>query len=713
MANNVIGNHSAVTCMSTRLAAVVIVCVIYTTTAVAQEYIWANNAGGSNSDAGQGIAKDESGNIYVTGFFGSGTATFGSITLTGSGIQNLYVAKYNPVTGDCIWAVKANGFLFPNAITVSPGGDIFVTGYLNGTNSFGSITVSATGIYDVFAAKVDSSGTWQWATTAGGIGAGNQDYGVGIVADESGNSYVTGIFGNTIYFGSISLTSYGNDDIFIAKLDASGNWEWSKQFGSSYIDDGNGIAIDPSGNLYCTGAFSGSVDFGSTTLSSSGGTEDIYLCKMDSSGDVLWAVKAGGLTPDYGNAIQRDDAGNLFVTGWYSATATFGSSSVTTSGGNEVFIARCDSDGLWQWVASGGTPGIDIAYDIALDNQDNCFITGYVNAGYPVIFGEDTIQLVSEYSDIFIAKCDSNGEWQWLSVSGGSSWDVSYGIVVKGCNSFVTGYFTLNVDFDSIPLTASGVNSDAFIAEYSDCSTSSIAFSVSDQVICEKFCVNFSDQSLDSPSSWEWLFPGGSPSSSSDQNPSNICYNSPGSYDVTLITTTANGSDTLVMQDYIVVNPTPPMPVITQVGYVLNSSEASSYQWQLNAENIPGATDQSYTVSQSGLYTVIVGDLLGCINSASVAVTISGVDEITDSFISLSPNPSNGNFTLVMGQRISTQISINIVNSIGQIVFASEETNLSGSFTKDIHLNIVPTGFYIVEVKSRNGYLTKKILITH
>ncbi|HYV90328.1 MAG TPA: SBBP repeat-containing protein [Chitinophagales bacterium] len=687
---------------------------------VAQGYVWANNAGGSNSDAGEAIAKDVSGNIYVTGFFGNGTATFGSITLTGTDIQNLFVAKYDHLTGDCVWAVKADGFLFPDGIALSPGGDIFVTGYLYGTNYFGAITATATGIYDVFAAKMDSSGTWQWATTAGGIGAGMQDYGINIVADAAGNSYLTGIFANTIYFGGTSFTSNGNDDIFIAKLDASGTWQWEKQFGSTYIDDGLGITIDPSGNLYCTGAFSGTVAFGSTTLTSGGGSEDIYVCKLDASGNVLWAKKAGGSTPDYGNAIVRDAAGNLFVTGWYSTTATFGGSSVTTSGGNEVFVARADSNGIWQWAATGGTPGIDIAYDIALDDHDNSYITGYTNAGYPVIFGNDTITLASNYSDLFIAKCDSGGTWQWLSVSGSSSWEVGYGIVAEACNQYVAGYFTLTVAFDSISLTSSGTNSDAVIAQYSDCSQSSIAFSANDESICEKFCINFLDQSVNNPTSWQWLFPGGSPSTSSDQNPVNICYNSPGSFDVTLITTSASGNDTLLMTSYIIVNPTPPAPTITQVGYTLTSSAASGYQWQLNAVSIPGATNQSYTVLQSGLYTVIISDSLGCVNSADQDVVISGIDELSDSVqVLVSPNPSNGNFIVeLLNSQMAAGLEIEVMNILGQIVFSSEEKNLSGTFTKAISLNNLSGGIYFIEIKSENGLacpdyfrVKKKIII--
>jgi hypothetical protein len=387
--------------------------------------------------------------------------------------------------------VKADGFLFPNGMSINSTGDIFITGFLNGTNTFGTITVTATGIYDVFAAKMDSDGTWQWATTAGGIGAGMQDYGIGIVADDEGNSYVTGIFANTIHFGSITLTSNGNDDIFVAKLNSSGLWQWSRQFGSTYIDDGNGITISSSGSLYCTGAFSGTVAFGSTTLTSSSGSEDIFVCKMDTAGNVHWAVKAGGSTPDYGNAIVWEEEGDLFVTGWYSTTATFGTSSVTTLGGNEVFVARCDSNGIWKWVASGGTAGIDIAYDIGLDEEKSSYLTGYVNAGYPVIFGNDTIMLASNYSDVFVAKCDSNGEWQWLSVSGDSSWDVGYGITVDGCHQYVTGYFTLTVAFDSIPLTAAGTTSDAYIGQYSDCAGSLIAFSVNDPTFVKSSASTF------------------------------------------------------------------------------------------------------------------------------------------------------------------------------------------------------------------------------
>src|SRR4030095_2569251 len=98
------------------------------------------------------------------------------------------------------------------------------------------------------------------------------------------------------------------------------------------------------------------------------------------------------------------------------------------------------------------------------------------------------------------------------------------------------------------------------------------AFQASSTNLCEKFCVDFTDQSINNPTAWQWIFPGGTPSTSTDQNPSSICYNVPGTYDVTLITSTLGGQDTLTLPGYITVNATPVTPVITQAGFVLTST---------------------------------------------------------------------------------------------------------------------------------------------
>jgi len=251
-------------------------------------------------------------------------------------------------------------------------------------------------------------------------------------------------------------------------------------------------------------------------------------------------------------------------------------------------------------------------------------------------------------------------------------------------------------------------------------------FAASDTMVCEKFCVNFFDSSLNNPTSWLWLFTGGNPSSSTVQNPMNICYNFPGTYDVTLITTSANGNDTLTLANFITVNPTPPAPTITQIGYILTSSFADTYQWQFNTVDISGATNQSYTVTQTGFYTVYAGDSNGCKNLSTVYVQITGVDEVGgDQNVFISPNPSDGNFMVELFNGLASgemaeNISIQVVNELGQEVFSSSEkingTDWSAglhSEKKEIDLTNVAGGVYFIGIKSENILVKKKLMIIH
>ncbi|HYV94318.1 MAG TPA: kelch repeat-containing protein [Chitinophagales bacterium] len=263
------------------------------------------------------------------------------------------------------------------------------------------------------------------------------------------------------------------------------------------------------------------------------------------------------------------------------------------------------------------------------------------------------------------------------------------------------------------------IDTDCPALNYACCSVSQSSFAASDTMLCEKFCISFFDSSQNNPIAWQWLFEGGAPPSSTDQNPANICYQVPGVYDVTLITTSANGNDTVTLSNFITVYPTPPFPTITQTGYTLTSSPANSYQWQLNTIDIPGATNQSYTVLQSGYYTVVVGDSNSCKNSTTTYVLISGVEDVSDKSISISPNPSNGNFMVewLNGQMVG-DASIDVVNTLGQKVFSSSEKNLPGGsqassygFKKQIDLNNVDRGIYFVEIKTENEFVMKKIVI--
>jgi len=132
---------------------------------------------------------------------------------------------------------------------------------------------------DIFVAKMDADGIWQWVNKAGGD---NWDGGNAIKIDDSGNSYVTGYFNETATFGSYSLTSSNSQDIFVAKMDNSGNWQWATRAGGTGDDCGYGITIDNAGNSYVIGSFGGTATFGSHYLTSNGGS-DIFVAKLNSS----------------------------------------------------------------------------------------------------------------------------------------------------------------------------------------------------------------------------------------------------------------------------------------------------------------------------------------------------------------------------------------------------------------------------------------------
>lgn len=432
-----------------------------------EDWLWANQAGGTSSDYGQSIATDSNGNSYVTGSF-SGAASFGSTTLIGSGVD-IFVAKMDS-NGNWLWAKKAGGSSNDSgrSIAVDYFGNSYVTGKFSGTAGFGSTTLTSSGNGDIFVAKLDPNGNWLWVKNAEGL---NNESGYGIAVDNSGNSYVTGTFYGTAGFASTTLTSSGEIDIFVAKLDSNGNWLWAKKAGGAGDKRCNSqsIAVDNSGNSYVTGEYRGSASFGSTTLTASSNWDyDAYVAKLDSNGNWLWASKTGG-SDSGGYGIAVDSSGNSYVTGYFQGTAGFGSTTITSSGSYDIFVAKMDNNGNWLWAKKAGGSGSDYGrgHGLALDNSGNSYVTGYYNGA--ASFGATTLT-GSGQSDIFVAKLDSSSNWLWAKKAGGSEIEEGYGIAIDSSgNCYVTGSFQGSAAFGSSTLTSSGSN-DIFVAKYGETS---------------------------------------------------------------------------------------------------------------------------------------------------------------------------------------------------------------------------------------------------
>jgi len=361
-------------------------------------------------------------------------------------------------TPEWIWASQAGGTWdeHPTEIALDDSGNCYVTGDFSETANFGSYSLTSSEDEAIFVAKMDADGNWLWAVQAGGS---IYDIGSDITTDSNGNIYVTGKFSGTTSFGSTTLTSIGTYDIFVAKLDTEGNWIWAIQAGGEYTS-GRGIAFDNSGYGYVTGLFWGSATFGSYSFTSIGMC-DIFVAKLDTDGNWIWVYQAGGTEFISTNEITIDDNGNSYVSGVFQGLATFGTTSLTSNGGNDIFIAKLDTNGNWLWASKAGGSEADACNNIAIDNYGNSYVTGtYIDSA---TFGSYSLS-GNELNNIYAAKLDANGNWLWATRAVGQGSEISNGIVVDDYgNSYITGYFNDLVFFDPYLFISNG-NYDIFVA---------------------------------------------------------------------------------------------------------------------------------------------------------------------------------------------------------------------------------------------------------
>ena len=331
---------------------------------------WAKGIGGTMNDQGKSIAVDATGNVYTTGIF-SGTVDFDPstivINLTSTGLTDIFITKQDPM-GNLVWAKTMGGTSddVSNAIFIDIIGNIYITGSFKNIVDFdpnsGIVNITSIGASDIFITKLDVNGSLVWAKAMGGIG---DDMGTSLAVDANGSVYTIGQFIDIVDFdpniGSVTLISAGNLDIFISKLDASGNFVWAKAMGGINNEFGQSIAIDTIGNIYITGIFSGTVDFDPNIIVAnliSAGITDTFITKLDATGNLIWAKSIGGLGFDQSYSITLDASNNVYTTGYFSGTADFdpsiGVTSLTSNGFEDIFISKLDASGNFIWAKAMG-----------------------------------------------------------------------------------------------------------------------------------------------------------------------------------------------------------------------------------------------------------------------------------------------------------------------------------------------------------------------
>ncbi len=456
-------------------------------------YQWGFSNGGvtGGSDQGYSLALDASGNVYGTGCFYF-TPDFdpgiGTTALTSAGLSDVYLAMYNS-SGVYQWALGMGGTGYDEgrAIITDASGNFFLTGIFESTADFdpfaGTAGLTSKGGQDVFLAKYNSSGVYQWAIGMGGTG---NEEGRAVALGPSGDLYVTGKYSATADFdpgaGTANLTASGTCDIFLAKYSSAGAYQWAFSLGGSGDDRGFDLSTDPSGNVYVTGWCTGTSDFdpgaGTSTLTASG-NYDMFLASYTASGLYQWAFRVGGSSNDFGYGITIDGANNLYVTGGYNATADFdpgaGTANITSTGGQQAYIAKYDAAGSYQWAFAFGSTsasGTVQGNKINLDTDNSIYVSGTFsgcNVDCDPGAGTAMVSIVGA-TDAYFAKYNSSGTYQWAFKIGSIGSDYGNDIAIDAsCNVAVTGFLGGPADFDPGPATVTmtaGSGGDFYFAQY-------------------------------------------------------------------------------------------------------------------------------------------------------------------------------------------------------------------------------------------------------
>jgi hypothetical protein len=580
----------------------------------AQTFQWAFGTGGNMADVGLGIAVDNSGNIYYSGSF-KGTADFdpgpGTFTLSSVGaLESIFILKLDSM-GNFVWAKNIiTAYSRGESIKVDLNGNIFVTGSFIGTGDFDpgpgvfNMTSNGTSNGDIFISKLDSTGDFVWAKKIGSIG---DDRGQYVTADSIGNIYVTGYFSYSADFdpgaGVYVLSSAGDADVFILKLDNNGNLIYALKAGGPYTDRGFEIKVSPSGNVFTTGHFAGTADFdpgpGVYNLTYVD-LYDVFVMKTDASGNFVWARGMVGMGYNWGFSIDLDSHENVYTAGEFRSTIDLDPGpaihNITPVGsGNNTFISKLDSSGNFVYGnAFLGTTFYDnTSYALAVDKNDCVFISGYFSGVVDFDPGPGVINLTSTGRDIYIAKLNQNGKLIFVRRANGNNDAASAAMTVDNAgNLFLTGGFKGNLSTN--PPAASTLTSlgdwDILFMKYAACSVTNSLQTISR---CNYYV---------SPSG-------------------NYTWTASGNYVDTIYN--AGGCDSIININLTILPFSAPVIVgdslICQgetTALALSTSYAS-YIWS------NGSTAPSITIGATGNYTVTVTAANGCSGAAGFHLTVS------------------------------------------------------------------------------------------
>jgi gliding motility-associated-like protein len=667
----------------------------FTLSAQSYKFEWVKNFGQPiNNTNGVSMALDSNKSVIVVGNF-SNTVDFNS----GSGVfnqtsngasQDIFITEYD-TAGNFVWAKQIGGTQneIVKFIKTDKNSDLIIVGFFQGTVDFDpgpdvfNITASSV---SHFILKLSNNGDFIWAKSL-------QVSGLELVdVDESNNIIVAGAFGGTVDFdpGPATFMATTNiaiqSDMFVVKLDNNGIFIWMKQIKnlSNSATQQSGLESDFENNIYFTGNFTSTMDFdpgvGLSNLTSNG-LDDIFILKLDASGNFVWIKQIGSIDSDRPFGMEVDKNGNVFTTGEFLGTVDFdpnaGIFNLVGIGYVNAFISKLTKDGNFVYAKS--LDGLaSFGQGVAIDNSDNIYISG----GYDGLVDFDPgvgVFTAGEEGDLFTLKLDNLGNFKWVAayLSPDGFFQSIYSDVKVDIfkNVYFTGFFPVTVDFDPNPsvynVTPNDIAGDAYIHKLSQCKTILNTINASD---CKNYVLNGTiysasgtyyqtltnsvgcDSIIQLNLTLNRIINSVSTATCKPYNWNGIILNSSGIYKDTF--NLPNGCDSIVILNLTIA------PIISN----LSLSSCGSYDWN------------GTIINTSGFYTKIYNLPNGCDSTVNLNLIINE-----------KPIPNLGKDTSICRGKV-------VVLNPG--VFNSYEWNNN---TTASTLNAIDTGIYWVKVTNSLG----------
>lgn len=687
-----------------------------TTIAQVPQLQWQKSLGGTKDDHAYSLVQSPDGNFVIAGgaISDDGDVT-GHHPSTPTPLEDFWIVKIDSGGSNILWEKSYGGSNGDVARAIANTNDhgFIIAG--NSTSSDGDVTGHHGGSSydDYWIVKIDSSGALQWEHSYGGT---KNDLANAIIQTSDGGYLVTGESGSkdgdvTGHHGAIN-----DADIWILKLDASGNILWEDSYGGTARDVGNSIVQTADGD-YIIGGYAFSTDGDVTGHHGLSTNSDIWILKIDDSGQIIWEKSFGGSSFEYGGIVSAASSGGFIFAG----ASTSSDGDLTSNYGSfDYWVVKTDSIGTIEWQKSyGGT------------NDDEPFSIINTNCGGYVVHGESVSNDIdvsgNHGNDYWTMAINGNGNLLWQKCLGGSSGELGTQIIKTSHGYVVTGVSDSNDgDVTGHHGNTGYLNGDYWVVGLED-TTAALTASVSTLQNISCYGENNASALASAtggiaPYAYSWNT---NPTQFSDT----ISNLSAGDYSVT-VTDSAGcnssqiitisqpsqlyasaGGDTLICAALTIPlggNPT-----------AFGGVSGYSYTWFPESYNIGDTSNPVVEVDTTTLFTVLVTDSNGCIASDSVLVTVTictqnEVVETAHSSLMISPNPFIENTSIIYSiANPFHQAELHIQDISGKLLSiqtinhsANGKIELNGGFLKD--------GVYIIQLYSDGQMLaTKKMVVSH